>query len=225
MNTRTLVSILIFIIISPLYANTDKIFQLEITSSYKYTYSRTMGHKNEILFHGKQHFSDHLDIGAGFSTAFNSLPENIFINFDINNYPSFLRYRLSLLSRDFPEYKIRENSIYPTISLLTRNIELELGMSFRILETDVQTFTAHTLYRLQFNILDRKHYGLFFKMSNFDLYNAGNITELYYTLGNTVKINDHFQIQADLGFHNPGQIAFASHYSTFFGQIGVEYNL
>jgi len=206
-------------------AAAEESHKLEVSSSYRYTYNTTLGHKNEIFFHGKQRFSNHIDVGAGFSTAFNAIPETFFINFDLNNYPNFLRYRLSLLSRDFPDYEIRENSIYPTIALLTRYFELELGMSFRILETGVQTATSHTLYRLQFNILDRKHYRLYFKMSNFDLFFAGNITELYYTFANTVKINDDFFIQADLGFHNTGQLAFASYYSTFFGQVGVKYRL
>jgi len=188
-------------------------------------YKSTLGSKNELFFRGEHRFSSGISIGTGFSTAFYSLPESFYINLKISNHPSFLRYRLMLLSRNFPDYEMKENSINPTIALITDFLELELGLSFRILETENQTATIHPLYRLQFNILDRKHYGLILKMSNFDLFRAGNITDLYYTLGNQVKINDRIHIDIDVGFHNAGQIALSSYYSTFFGQIGVKYYL
>lgn len=225
MKNKYFILICIITLLSPLLLYSERSSRLEISSSWQHTYNNTMGHKDELFFHGKHRFSDHLDLNTGFSTAFNALPESFFINMDLKNYPSFLRYRLSLLSRDFPQYEIRENSIYPTISIMTRFVELELGISFRILESDVQIVTTHTLYRLQFNILNNNKYELFLKMSNFNLYRAGNISEIYYTLGNVININDKWGIQADLGLYNPGQVALVSFYSTFFWQLGVKIQL
>ena len=198
---------------------------MAVSGTYRYTYDSTLGPKNQLFFFGTQNITENLSLSAGFSTAFNSLPEAFFLNLTLNNYPDFLRYRISLLSRDFPDYELTENSIYPSISLLTKYIELELGMSMRILEADIQMVTYHTLYRLQFNILDLKSYGLKFRMSNFDHFRAGNISDLYYTVENSIFVNEQIIIRVDIGLQNAGQLSFASYYSSFYGQIGVKYKL
>lgn len=196
---------------------------MEVTGTYKYTYDSALGPQNELSLYGVQDLSENTLLSAGFSTAFNSLPEAFFLKFALNNYPSFLRYSINLLSRDFPDYEVKENSLYPTISLITKYFELEIGMSMRILEADIQMVTYHTLYRLQFNILDLKKYGLLFRMSNFDNFRAGNINELYYTVENSLKVNDQFIIRLDMGFQNAGQLSFTSYYSKFFAQVGLRY--
>ncbi|MCP4159096.1 MAG: hypothetical protein GY760_03395, partial [Deltaproteobacteria bacterium] len=122
----------------PLLADTEK--ESSLASSYRYMYHRTLGHKNEIFFQGKYSFSDYFIMGTGFSTAFNALPERFYITAELNNLPSFLKYRIKFLSRDFPDYEIRENSIIPTIELSTRFFELELGLSFRFMEALGQNF-------------------------------------------------------------------------------------
>ncbi len=109
---------------------------------------------------------------------------------DLVNFPSFLRYRISLLSRDFPDYEITENSIYPTIALLTRFFEMELGVSYRFLGSLEDSMTIQSLYRIQFNVINLKQYKLSLKMSNFDSFRADNITSLYYTIQNKIRIND-----------------------------------
>lgn len=198
---------------------------MEVLGTYKYTYDGTLGPKNELFFYGIQDITENLSLSAGFSTAFNSLPESFFLNFTVNNYPDFLRYSISLLSKDFPDYELKENSIYPTISLLTKYVELELGMSVRTLEADIQMVTYHTLYRLQFNILDLKKFGLKFRMSNFDYFHAGNISDLYYVVENSIYLGEQLIITINLGLQNAGQWSFASYYSSVYGQIGMRYKL
>lgn len=198
---------------------------LEVSGSYRHSYNGAIGHKDELFFMGIQNISENLKLATGFSTAFNSLPESFFLNLTLENYPSFLRYSVSLLSRDFPHYGLKENSLYPTISLMTKYFEMELGMSLRVLEADVQLITYHTLYRFQFNIIDLKKYGLILRMSNFDHFRAGNISDLYYIVENSLHVSDQFTIRIDMGLQNAGQLSFASYYSTFYGQIGVKYSL
>lgn len=225
MKRTSLYIILFILILIPFSAFSETTGENYITSSYTYAYNRTMGHKNEVFFQGQYTLSKYFSLGAGFSTAFNSLPERFYLNLDIINYPTFLRYRISLLSRDFPDYEIKENSIYPTIALLTKYFELELGLSFRIIETDPRNISTHTLYRLQFNIINLKSYGLSFKMTNFDAFRADNITALHLILENEIKINENFHLEVDLGMFNAGQIAFASYLTSVFGHIGVKYYL
>ncbi len=207
----------------PLSANIEK--ESSLASSYRYMYHRTLGHKNELFFQGKYSFSNYFLMGTGFSTAFNALPERFYITAEINNLPSLLKYRIRFLSRNFPDYEIRENSIIPTIELSTRFFELELGLSFRFMEALGQNFSYHLQYRLQWNILIFKGYELSFRAGNFDLFRSDNITSLYYTLENRIMIGKKWIITLDIGIHDAGQTTLSSFFTSIYGEIGFKYCL
>ncbi len=226
MNMNKLVAlILITSVFTPVLLSGESKIDSYWVGSYRYKYHKTMGHKNEIFFQGSYNLYPNFTMGAGVSTAFNSLPERFYLNLDLINFPSFLRYRLNLLSRDFPDYEIKENSINPTISLLTKYFELELGISFRFINVIENSYTIHTLYRIQWNILNFDKYEFSFKLSNFDSFRSENITSLYYNLGNIIYIGEKWRIEADIGFHDAGQLAFSSFFTSFYTQIGIRYYL
>lgn len=203
----------------------EDISSISTEGSYRYTYNMTSGSRNELFFSGSHTLNKHFTIDAGFSTAFNALPERFYFRGRLFNAPSFLSYSIHFLYRDFPDYNIKESSINPTVSLLTRFFILELGMSFRILNTDMETASIHTLYRLQFNLINRPVYQLRISMANFDSFHAGNFTDIQYRLSNNLRLSDKLILKADAGFSNSGQISFASFYSAFFGEISVRYIL
>lgn len=192
-----------------------------VGSSYRYEYHRTLGDRNELFFQSDFDVNEFVSMGSGFSTAFHSFPERVYITASVGNLPSFLSYNLTFLIRDFPQYEIRETSLFPTIALLSRFVEIELGSSFRWTSYSDNVFSAHILYRLQLNILNMKHWELFYKMANFDLFRADNVTTLYHTLGNRFPINENWMITADFGLHDAGQVAFSSYLTAFFAEIGI----
>lgn len=203
----------------------EDIRPITLDGSYRYTYSFTKGHHNEVFFTGHQKLNEYAALGAGFSASLDALPARFYFNGEIVNVPSFLRYRLSILSRDFPDYGIKESSIYPTIALLTNIVEFELGLSFRIVNSNPETASLHTLYRLHLNLINRSKYKLALSLANFDNFHAGNISDISYRLHNRISLTDRLDIRIDGGFSNAGQLAFASYISSFFGEIALRYNL
>lgn len=215
--------ILMLLITLPLAGDDD--VTASIGSSYKYEYNRTLGVRNELFFQADFKVNEILSLGSGFSTAFHGFPERMYITASVGNVPSFLSYNLSFLTRDYPQYEIRETSLIPTMALLTRFIEFELGSSLRWTQYYDTVFSAHILYRLQVNILDLKHWELNYKMANFDSFRADNVTSLYHTLGNKIYINDKWMISADFGLHDAGQVAFSSYLTALFAEIGFRFLL
>ena len=132
---------------------------------------------------------------------------------------------MNFLSRDFPDYKIRENSINPTIAILTKYFEIELGVSFRFVEALEQSFSFHILFSGHMNILNFRHYDCSFRVSNFNLFRADNKTSLYYTLKQKIRIGKHWIIKVDIGLHDAGQTVLSSFFTSFYGQLGFRYNL
>lgn len=224
---RTKTGILIIGIITCVLSDiwTEDTRAITLDGSYRYTYNLTKGHHNEFFFTGYQRLNKYAAIGAGFSASPDALPARFYFQGEILNVPSFLRYRLSILSRDFPDYGTKESSIYPTISLLTDIVELELGLSFRIVNSNAETASLHTLYRLHFNLINGNRYGLGLSLANFDNFRAGNITDIRYGVHNKIALTDGLHIRIDGGFSNGGQLSFASFYSSFFGEIAVRYSL
>ncbi|MBI9100505.1 MAG: hypothetical protein JEY91_18650 [Spirochaetaceae bacterium] len=216
---------LVVLLLPYLSAAAEESGNFQFSGTYKHSYSKTLDHKNELLFQGYYYLTNDLTLSSGYSNSINSIGENFYFSLQIDNHPRLLRYGLSFLSRDFSDYGIRENSVLPTIALMTGLFEIELGLNFRILETDVQTGTIHPLYRIQFNILDRNRWGLTLGLGNFGAFKAGNITDIHYILTNRITLNEKIQIITVIGLHNAGQIALASYYSAFFGQIGMRYNI
>jgi len=196
-----------------------------LSSSNQYTYNRTLGHEDEFFFFGEYQFAQDFTVGGGFSTAFNSFPERFFVSFKVNNHPSFLQYSVTFLSRDFPDYEIRENSIYPTIGLLTRFFELEVGLGFRFLGGIPEGGTISTQYKLKFFLLNFKKYQLTYTIKNFDNFYAANITAISHNLDNMIKINDNWMLTVGLGLRNAGQVGMSSFYSAFYGSVGIRYYL
>jgi hypothetical protein len=216
-------ALMLFIIILPAAGDDD--ITASIGSSYRYEYHRTLGARNELFFQGDFKVNEFVNIGSGFSTAFHALPERMYITVSVGNLPSFLSYNLGFLTRDFSQYEISETSLFPTIALLTRYFEFELGSSFRWTKYYDTVFSAHILYRLQVNILDLKGWKLHYKMANFDSFRAENVTTLYHTLGNSIRINDKWLISADFGLHDAGQVAFSSYLTALYAEIGFRFLL
>lgn len=196
-----------------------------LSSFYRYEHHRTLGDRHELFFHSDFRINDFVSMGGGFSTAFKALPERMTVTASVENLPSFLKYNLTFLTRDFPDYGIQETSLFPTIALMTRFLEFELGCSFRWVRYVDLSYSSHTLYRLQLNVLNLDHWELFYRASNFDSFRADNVTTLYHILGNRFRINENWVITADFGLHDAGQVAFSSYLTAFHAELGFRYRI
>jgi hypothetical protein len=184
----------------------------------------TTGHHHELSLAGSLDFSSHLKLEAGVSTEFQALPQNFYMTLEVLNYPAFLIYSLTILQQDFPEYEMTESTIYPSVTLLGgKFLEFELGAALRLLNSDGESLSFHPLYRLQFNILELRRYGLSFSLANFDDFQAGNVSHIRYTLSNRITLSPKINLLISAGFFDSGQLAFASYFSAFFGEIGLRY--
>lgn len=216
---------MILILLVPINISGDNDVNATLGASYRFEYNRTLGAGSELFFQSDFNVTDFWGIGAGFSTAFHSFPERMYISTSIKEFPPFLNYNITFLTRDFSEYGIKETSLFPTVALLTRFFEFEMGSSFRWTHFEDNEFSTHILYRLQVNIIAFPAWELIYKMANFDLFRAENVSTLYHTIGNKIRVDNNWIIVADLGIHNAGQIAFSSFLTALYAEIGFRYEL
>lgn len=213
------IGLVILISITSLYSLTP-----DLISRYRYTYNMTSGHHHEFSLSSSLTFNSYFKMEAGVSTEFHALPENFYIRGEIHNFPAFLVYGLTILQQSFPDYEMTESTIYPSVTLLGGHfLEFELGATLRIVNSEIETLSFHPLYKLQFNILNLKPYGLSFSLANFNDFQAGNISHIRYNLNNRITLSPSFNLYVSAGFFDSGQLAFASFFSAFFGEIGLRY--
>ncbi|MBB6481367.1 hypothetical protein [Spirochaeta isovalerica] len=195
-----------------------------LSSFYRFDYNYINGITNELFFEGHYSYSDHFSIYGGFSTAFHTLPERYFLRASVNGFPHFLEYSITFLGREFTEYEITENSIYPTIKFITRFVDVEAGLGMRFLGGMDESFTVSTLYNLKIKFFDREKFKLSYTIKNFDHFYSSNITDMSHNLDSEIMFFDSFNLLIGLGVTNPGQVGFTSFISGFYGNLGIKYS-
>jgi len=220
MRRITVVLFLSLFLSGPIASQAVQTPDLMIRSGFGTSWHSIFGWRGAVSLEGQIPVTTRFLLSGGVRSGNVSLLENWYAAADLQNLIPATRFRLHYITNRYIEYDRMDVSLAGTFTWFWRFIETELGVAVRYLylleenradHSEPPEETIHPVYRLRLRIINIPEvYSLSFQTGNYDNFQAGNISRLWWQLDSILSFEGGGFLEIGLAVTDAGSWSLSS---------------